>query len=203
MSDTLRGLLFSALLHCSVVALMVFGLPHVPHPVARQHASPPPPVYPVDYVTIAERTAAPDTRDRPSDEAAAQADFPAAKLSAPQMRQPRKSRKHTPVRGTTATADLPAAIKAQVEPCWNVPAGAREVGPLKIQIRLDLTVDGALAAAPQIIDDGRMDDDFYRRVAESARAAVQRCAPLKLPPESYARWRSSILTFDAQQADVH
>ena len=204
MSETRRGMVYSALAHVTVISLMLFGLPQFPrHPLAQQHHNEPPPVYPVDYVKIGERTAAPDAPDQPSETPPFQPDLPATKAPAPKPRQIKKPSKHTPISANTATADLPSAIKAQVEPCWSVPAGARDVGPLKIQIHLELHADGTLAAPPEIIDDGRMADDFYRRVAESARAAVQRCTPLKLPPESYARWRSSVLTFDAQQAGSH
>ncbi len=100
------------------------------------------------------------------------------------------------------TASLQAAIRAQVEPCWSVPAGAMDAEDLKVRIRIFLSPDGSLAKAPQILDQTKMyvtGGDFYRVAAESARRAVQKCAPLKLPLESYDIWRDTELTFDPKE----
>lgn len=93
-------------------------------------------------------------------------------------------------------ASLRSMIRAQVEPCWSVPAGARYAEELKVVLRIFLLPNGALAKVPEIVDSRRMSDDFYRVAAESARRAVQRCAPLKLPADTYDIWRETELVFD-------
>jgi outer membrane biosynthesis protein TonB len=96
-------------------------------------------------------------------------------------------------------ADLRGAIRSQVEPCWSVPAGARYAEELTVRIRIYLHPNGALARAPEIMDSHKLsgpDGDFFRVASESARRAVQRCAPLDLPRETYDLWRDIELTFD-------
>ena len=96
-------------------------------------------------------------------------------------------------------ADLRGAIRSQVEPCWSVPAGARYAEELTVRIRIYLHPNGALARAPEIMDSDKLsgpDGDFFRVASESARRAVQRCAPLDLPRETYDLWRDIELTFD-------
>jgi outer membrane biosynthesis protein TonB len=100
------------------------------------------------------------------------------------------------------SATLQAAIRAQVEPCWSVPAGAKEAADLKVHIRVYLLPDGNLARPPEIVDRLRMNmpgESFFRVAAESARRAVQKCAPLKLPAESYDIWKDTELTFDPRE----
>lgn len=102
----------------------------------------------------------------------------------------------SPLETEQLAASLRSMIRAQVEPCWSVPAGARYAEDLKVTLRIFLLPNGALAKAPEIVETRRMSDDFYRVAAESARRAVQRCAPLKLPSETYDIWRESELVFD-------
>lgn len=99
-------------------------------------------------------------------------------------------------------ADLRGAIRSQVEPCWSVPAGARYAEELTVRIRIYLLPNGALARPPEIMDSHMVNEqggDFFRVASESARRAVQRCAPLKLPRETYDIWRDIELTFDPSQ----
>jgi len=97
------------------------------------------------------------------------------------------------------TVSLQDAMRSQIERCWIIPAGARDAEKLTIKIRIFLNPDGSLARPPQIVDQARMyrpGQEFFRAAAESARRAVQKCAPLKLPREHYDIWRESELTFD-------
>lgn len=97
------------------------------------------------------------------------------------------------------TASLSDAMRAQIERCWIIPAGARDARDLTITIRVSLNPDGSLARPPEIVDAKRMfqkGQEFYRVAAEGARRAVQKCAPLDLPVEHYEIWRVSELTFD-------
>lgn len=118
----------------------------------------------------------------------------------PQKPAESKPSQRSTLERTQMTASLQAAIRAQVEPCWSVPAGAKEAADLKVKIRLYLLPDGSLARPPEIVGGpGFGGSDYYRVAAESARRAVQRCAPLKLPAESYDIWRDSELTFDPKE----
>lgn len=92
------------------------------------------------------------------------------------------------------------AIRYQIEQCWSVPAGARDAAELIVRIRVFFNPDGSLSRTPEIVDRPPGEDDFYRTAAESARRAVQKCAPLKhLPPDKYERWREVVLTFNPRQ----
>ncbi|MEX1147954.1 MAG: cell envelope integrity protein TolA, partial [Sphingomonadales bacterium] len=99
-------------------------------------------------------------------------------------------------------ADLRSAIRSQVEKCWSVPAGARYAENLQVRIRIWLNPNGALARPPEIMDAARgrgADGEFFRVASESARRAVQRCAPLQLPAETYDLWKDIELTFDPSE----
>ena len=50
------------------------------------------------------------------------------------------------------TAGLQDAIRSQVEPCWSVPAGARDAENLQVRIRIYMRPDGDLARPPVIVD---------------------------------------------------
>ena len=97
------------------------------------------------------------------------------------------------------------AIRAQIERCWSVPAGARDAENLQVKIRIYLNPDGSLSRQPEIIDSARMErpgEEYYRSAAESARRAVlnPRCSPLQnLPISKYERWREIELTFDPKE----
>ena len=98
------------------------------------------------------------------------------------------------------TASLQDAIRSQVQSCWLVPAGAPEAENLVVRLRISLNPDGSLSRPPEIVDQGRLgQSDYYRVAAESARRAVQKCSPLKLPVDSYDLWRDIELTFDPKQ----
>lgn len=131
-----------------------------------------------------------------------------------------KSRKQTPVPQQTDNTDTDAppresapaapslaapltlseidAIRAQIQQCWIVPAGARYAEGLIVRLRIFLRPDGELARTPEVVDGERMNkDSHYRTAAEHAIRAVQKCVPLQnLPPDKYERWRDIELTFD-------
>jgi membrane protein involved in colicin uptake len=102
-------------------------------------------------------------------------------------------------------ADLPVGfsdldlIRRQIEPCWNVPSGARYAENLVVSIKIELDQTGAVRTAT-VVDSGRASSDpAYRAAAESARRAVWDCSPLKLPPDKYDAWKSITMTFDPRQ----
>lgn len=118
--------------------------------------------------------------------------------------QPRKSSADIKVRSDRSefevariVAGVDQAIRSQIERCWSAPAGARYAETLIVRIRIYLRPDGSLARLPEILDSARMDSDqSFRAAAEAARRAVQKCAPLDLPKDSYDVWRDVVLNFD-------
>ena len=98
---------------------------------------------------------------------------------------------------TRREAQLGDLVRQQIKQCWNVPAGAKDIQNMVVEIRMQLGPDGAVQRV-EPRDAGRMaNDPFYRTVAESAMRAVlnPRCNPLKLPPDSYDIWRDMTLVF--------
>lgn len=95
-------------------------------------------------------------------------------------------------------AQLGDLVRQQIKQCWNVPAGAKDIQNMVVEIRMQLGPDGTVyKAEPR--DLSRMNSDsFYRTFAESAMRAVlnPRCNPLKLPPDSYDIWRDMTLVFN-------
>ena len=90
------------------------------------------------------------------------------------------------------------AIKRQLEPCWNLPTGAKDAADMVIEIKVFVNPDGKVRRA-DVIDNGRVNSDpFFRAAAESAYRAVNnpRCNHLKLPPDKYDVWKDLTLTFN-------
>ncbi len=90
------------------------------------------------------------------------------------------------------------AIRRQIQPCWNFPAGAANPENLRVMVRLRLRPDGSLISA-EVRDRSRMaSDSYYRAAAEAALRAVRnpQCSPLRLPAAKYDQWKSLTLEFD-------
>ncbi len=100
-----------------------------------------------------------------------------------------------------AAATLAQAIQAQVAPCWNPPIGGADVRKMTVIIRADFGRDGAVIGTPSIVSQTGVstgNGDYARAFAETARRAVLRCSPLKLPPKLYDVWRSVEINFDPE-----
>lgn len=101
-----------------------------------------------------------------------------------------------------ALASLQAAIRAQIAPCWNPPIGGADVRKMTVVLRIELGRDGAVLGRPAILSQTGVtgqNGDYARAFAETARRAVLRCAPLKLPADLYESWRSFELNFDPSE----
>jgi outer membrane biosynthesis protein TonB len=97
-------------------------------------------------------------------------------------------------------ATLANMVAQQITPCWNVPAGARDAGDMRVGIRITLNPDGSLRGIPTMQDQGRMGTDaVFRAFGESAIRALQQCSPLRLPADKYALWQDMIVNFDPKQ----
>ena len=98
-----------------------------------------------------------------------------------------------------ATATLSAAIRAQIFPCWNPPIGGADVRRMTVTLHVEFARDGSVAARPEVAaQTGATADNagYARSFADTARRAVLRCAPLKLPAELYDQWKSVDINFD-------
>ncbi|MBP6014827.1 MAG: hypothetical protein KBA31_21575 [Alphaproteobacteria bacterium] len=91
------------------------------------------------------------------------------------------------------------ALKGQLAKCWNVPVGAPDPAALVFRVRVFLNEDGTVASPPQLLDQGRLGDPYFRAAADSAIRAVHICGPYNLPPEKYASWNEIVITFDPRQ----
>jgi hypothetical protein len=113
--------------------------------------------------------------------------------------QPQPVAQPSSVEDQLARNELSELIRRKVEGCWNVPAGAREAENLLVEIKVVLNRDGSVYRA-DIIDNGRMGDNFYRVAAESARRAVQICSPFnELPADRYDIWQTLTLRFNPKE----
>lgn len=113
----------------------------------------------------------------------------------------------TPQRSALETRRLEqaliAAVRQQLSPCWNVPAGAKDAAAMHVGIRIRLSPDGMLHGPPVILDTNRLaKDPFYRAVAESAVRALlnPECRPLRLPLDQYDIWKDITFNFDPGEA---
>ena len=101
--------------------------------------------------------------------------------------------------GTAATLSQNEidALRAQIQACWNPPAGALEAKELVVRVRLQLKQDGALSAEPALLNRGS--HPVFQIAAESAIRAIKRCQPYKLPIAKYQIWRDVEVTFDPRE----
>ncbi len=91
------------------------------------------------------------------------------------------------------------ALRSQMEKCWNVPVGAPDPAALVLRVKVFLNEDGTVASPPQLLDQGRLGDPYFRAAADSAIRAVHICGPYQLPPEKYATWNEITITFDPRE----
>ncbi len=95
-----------------------------------------------------------------------------------------------------------AELRHQLEPCWSVPAGGKDVAGITVPIRIRLQPDGSLAGRPVVENAARLaSDQVYRAVAESALRALRdpRCVPFNLPYGQYNIWKDVVFSFDPKE----
>lgn len=103
-----------------------------------------------------------------------------------------------------AAAGLAQAIRSQVQPCWNPPAGGADVAKLVTVLRINFRKDGTVVGQPQISSQSGVTGDnqaYARQHGEAAKRAVLRCQPLKLPADLYDYWKDIEFNFDARLND--
>lgn len=108
-----------------------------------------------------------------------------------------------PVKGAGAQSAMTMseidALRSQMSKCWNVPIGAPDPASLVLRVRVFLNEDGTVASPPQLLDQGRLSDPYFRAAADAAIRAVHICGPYDLPPEKYAHWNEIVITFDPRE----
>lgn len=119
-------------------------------------------------------------------------------------RQPAPRRKPLAAQDSLSSREVNALrdlIRRHIEPCWNIPAGARDAENMVVEIRATLTPDGRVQTA-RIVDRARAQSDgFYRSMAESAVRAILNpsCQPLPLPLDKYNDWRDLVFSFNPRE----
>ena len=97
------------------------------------------------------------------------------------------------------------AIRKHFQPCWNVPAGAKDAEDMVVELEIRFQQDGTVRSV-QVLDSLRMrSDPFFRTSAEAAQRAVlhPKCNKLSMPevrfPDwqaKYQEWQKMTLVFD-------
>lgn len=88
------------------------------------------------------------------------------------------------------------ALKSQLEQCWDVPIGAKNVENMSVDIFMVINADRTLQQA-RIVDMSRYNSDSaFMALADSAMRAVQRCSPFDVPPDKYDTWKTTTVTFN-------
>lgn len=100
--------------------------------------------------------------------------------------------------GSTLTQSEMDALRAQIQRCWNIPAGALDAQNLRVSIQVRLAPTGEVETSPQIIAGGGS-GGIERAAAESARRAILQCAPYNLPSEKYDSWADVVVNFDPSE----
>lgn len=90
------------------------------------------------------------------------------------------------------------ALRGQIQRCWNVPAGVADAQGLVVTVKMRLTESGEIDGAP-VVTSGGAESGVGRVAAESAKRAVQRCAPYNLPRDKYDAWADVIVNFDPSE----
>lgn len=100
--------------------------------------------------------------------------------------------------GEALTVSELDAFRRQIEPCWNVPSGAKYAENLVVEIRVYMNPDATLKSA-KVLDQFRYNSDTaYRAAADSAVRALRNpmCSPLRLPLDKYESWKTIVIRFD-------
>lgn len=90
------------------------------------------------------------------------------------------------------------ALRGQIQRCWNVPAGVADAQGLVVTVKMRLTESGEIEGVP-VVTSGGAESGVGRVAAESAKRAVQRCAPYNLPRDKYDAWADVIVNFDPSE----
>jgi hypothetical protein len=88
-----------------------------------------------------------------------------------------------------------AQARQQLASCWYLDPH-KTLAPIPtVEIKVELLPDGTVTSA-QLVNPGRVQTDpAFRDAVEAARRAILKCSPLKLPPDKYLYWKSTVFRF--------
>jgi hypothetical protein len=112
----------------------------------------------------------------------------------PKFEKPQTSSSRVPDKFGEGQSNSGAALRAQIQRCWTPPSGTN----LIVVAQFSLSRDGALVGDPIIIS--QSGHETFPAAAESARGAIRKCQPFKLPDADYETWRDVEITFDPNDA---
>jgi len=108
---------------------------------------------------------------------------------------PQEAAQQAPI-GEKMTMSEEDALRSQLEQCWDVPIGAKDVENMTVDIAMVINPDRTLREA-HIVDTSRYNSDTtFQALADSALRAVQRCSPFEVPPDKYNTWNTTTVTFN-------
>jgi outer membrane biosynthesis protein TonB len=100
-----------------------------------------------------------------------------------------------------ATNDAAAAVGARLNRIWNKSCGVEGFRDIVIRVKFNLTIDGQLLGAPQVLDRAPPGNAVWQAAADRATRAVVQAAPFsELPRQTYGQWKSFTAIFNAREA---
>jgi colicin import membrane protein len=100
-----------------------------------------------------------------------------------------------------ATADAASAVGARLNRIWNKSCGVEGFRDLVIQVKFNLTPDGALQGSPQVLGPSQGGNPVWQAAADRAVRAVIQASPFgELPRQTYGQWKTFTAIFDGKTA---
>ena len=100
-----------------------------------------------------------------------------------------------------ATNDAAAEVGARLNRIWNKACGVEGFRDIVVQVRFNLTPDGAVEGPPQVLNEPAAPTPVWTAAKDRAVRAVFQAAPFReLPRQTYSNWRTFTAVFDAKQA---
>jgi hypothetical protein len=91
-------------------------------------------------------------------------------------------------------------LRLAVQKCWNLPAGLRDAGELKVTLAAELNPDGSIVGGSvRLVEPNPVPDARFQQAYEAGRRALLRCAPYTdLPRDKFAQWRELEVVFNPE-----
>jgi outer membrane biosynthesis protein TonB len=106
-----------------------------------------------------------------------------------------------PGQAEAATADAAAAVGARLNRIWNKACGVEGFRDITVQVRFNLTPDGAVEGSPIVLNEPAAPSAVWTAAKDRAMRAVFQAAPFReLPKQTYSTWRTFTAVFDAKEA---
>jgi hypothetical protein len=87
-----------------------------------------------------------------------------------------------------------AALRAQLQKCWNAPAAIADAQKLRVVLRVAFKPNGALTGSPALLEASA--SAHGPALVETARSALRQCQPYSfLPQAKYQEWKLLDLSF--------